>query len=268
MMKARLDDLGMMTDRWVVVTGGAGFLGRVIADAVLQRGANVVLVDRDRSSLNAAAEGLSSVARGLIEMELVDLESIEAREESARAILDRHSVDVLVNNAGFVGDTQLAGWAVPFESQSVETWRRALEINLTAPFHLSQLFGQSLARRGAGSIINISSIYGMLGPNLTLYDGTSMGNPAAYAASKGGLIQLTRWLATTLAPAVRVNAISPGGIARNQPESFVSKYQALTPMGRMGTETDFIGVIAYLASDLSAWVTGQNFAIDGGWSAW
>lgn len=95
-----------------------------------------------------------------------------------------------------------------------------------------------------------------------------MGNPAAYAASKGGLIQLTRWLATTLAPKIRVNSVSPGGIARNQPDSFVSRYEALTPLARMGTEEDFAGIIAFLASNLSAWVTGQNIAVDGGWSAW
>jgi len=95
-----------------------------------------------------------------------------------------------------------------------------------------------------------------------------MANPAAYAASKGGLLQLTRWLATTLAPKIRVNAISPGGIARNQPSSFVERYEARTPLGRMATEDDFRGAIAYLASDMSAYVTGQNLRVDGGWGSW
>ena len=95
-----------------------------------------------------------------------------------------------------------------------------------------------------------------------------MANPAAYAASKGGLLQLTRWLATTLAPKIRVNAISPGGIARNQPSSFVERYEARTPLGRMATEDDFRGAIAYLASDMSTYVTGQNLRVDGGWCSW
>jgi NAD(P)-dependent dehydrogenase (short-subunit alcohol dehydrogenase family) len=95
-----------------------------------------------------------------------------------------------------------------------------------------------------------------------------MANPAAYAASKGGLIQLTRWMATTLAPNVRVNAISPGGVARGQPQSFVDAYEKRTPLGRMATENDFRGAIAYLASDMSAYVTGQVLAVDGGWGAW
>jgi NAD(P)-dependent dehydrogenase (short-subunit alcohol dehydrogenase family) len=95
-----------------------------------------------------------------------------------------------------------------------------------------------------------------------------MGNPAAYAAGKGGLIQLTRYLATVLAPEVRVNAVSPGGIARGQDERFVRRYEALTPLRRMGIAEDLKGVVAFLASDASAWVTGQNICVDGGWTAW
>jgi NAD(P)-dependent dehydrogenase (short-subunit alcohol dehydrogenase family) len=95
-----------------------------------------------------------------------------------------------------------------------------------------------------------------------------MGNPAAYAASKGGLIQLTRWLSTTIAPEVRVNAISPGGIWRNQPDIFVKRYEERTPLQRMGTEEDMVGAVVYLASDLSKYVTGQNLMVDGGWTAW
>ncbi len=95
-----------------------------------------------------------------------------------------------------------------------------------------------------------------------------MSNPAAYAAAKGGLIQLTKWLSTTLAPEIRVNSISPGGIWRNQPEIFVERYEARTPLGRMARENDFIGSIAFLCSDLSNYITGQNIIVDGGWSSW
>ena len=102
-----------------------------------------------------------------------------------------------------------------------------------------------------------------------LYDGISaMGNPAAYAASKGGLIQLTRWLSTVLAPDIRVNSVCPGGVWRNQNPNFVERYQSKTPLGRMATEEDFKGVTVWLASDASAYVTGQNIMVDGGWTAW
>ena len=103
---------------------------------------------------------------------------------------------------------------------------------------------------------------------MALYDGTDLGNPAAYAASKGGLLQLTRWMATVLAPSVRVNAITPGGIWRQQPDRFVRRYEASTPLGRMANEEDFKGAVAYLASDLSGYVTGHNLVVDGGWTIW
>jgi NAD(P)-dependent dehydrogenase (short-subunit alcohol dehydrogenase family) len=178
------------------------------------------------------------------------------------------SLDILVNNAAFVGTSRLEGWTVPFLEQLPATWRSALDINLTAPFILTQSCVPLLRDSGHGSIINVGSIYGMVGPNLSLYRDTDMGNPAAYAASKGGLLQLTRWLATVLAPHIRVNALTPGGIARNQPPAFVERYETLTPLARMATEEDFKGAIAFLASDLSAYVTGQNLVVDGGWTAW
>ena len=103
---------------------------------------------------------------------------------------------------------------------------------------------------------------------MRLYEGTVMGNPAAYGASKGGLLQLTRWLATVMAPAVRVNAITPGGVWRNQPEPFRTRYEERTPLRRMATEEDLKGAIAYLASDLSSYVTGHNLVVDGGWTTW
>jgi NAD(P)-dependent dehydrogenase (short-subunit alcohol dehydrogenase family) len=114
----------------------------------------------------------------------------------------------------------------------------------------------------------MGSIYGMVGPKWDLYEGTSMGNPAAYGASKGGLLQLTRYLATTMAPSVRVNMITPGGIFREQPQAFVHRYEAGVPLGRMASEEDLKGAVAYLASDLSAYMTGQNLVVDGGWTVW
>jgi NAD(P)-dependent dehydrogenase (short-subunit alcohol dehydrogenase family) len=266
----KLSDLQDLADGVVLITGGAGHLGRTMAGTMLQMGAAVALVDRAASVLERAAEILRDIyPERRIAIFETDLESGSAREKLFSQFTQQFSrLDVLINNAGFVGDTDLQGWAVEFEAQSIETWRRAIEVNLTAPFHLAQLFAPLLRANGAGSIINISSIYGMLGPDLSLYDGTVMGNPAAYAASKGGLLQLTRWLATVMAPDVRVNSITPGGLERGQPEAFAKRYVAKTPMARMGSEEDFIGAAAFLASDASRWVTGQNIVVDGGWTAW
>lgn len=263
-----LGSLADLTGRVAVITGGAGHLGRAMASALSQSGGTIILIDRDLEMLEKAKTELSGPAGTNIFAISCDLENETARVEMARRVADDHKVDILINNAGFVGDSELKGWATPFAEQNIETWRRALEVNLTAPFHLAQLFAPLLTKSGQGSIVNISSIYGLLGPDMSLYDGTSMGNPAGYAASKGGLIQLTRWLATTLAPHVRVNTVSPGGIGRGQPQSFTTQYIGRTPLNRMGTEEDFLGVIAFLSSNLSAWVTGQNIVVDGGWSAW
>lgn len=261
-------ELSDLRGRTAVITGGAGHLGRAMAAALLEAGCRVILIDKFADPLDAACAELLKLGFSDVSTHLTDLENEEVRIAAARVILATGEVDILVNNAGFVGDSALQGWTTKFAEQSLETWRRAIEVNLTAPFHLTQLFSSSLARNGNGAVINISSIYGLLGPNMTLYEGTSMGNPAAYAASKGGLIQLTRWLATTLAPHIRVNSITPGGIERGQPESFADRYVALTPMARMGHEHDFIGPLLLLASDQSRWMTGQNIVVDGGWSSW
>ena len=186
-----------------------------------------------------------------------------------QGVLDRFGrLDVLVNFAAFVGTSNLQGWVTDFAHQQSEPWRSALELNLTVPFLLTQSCAEALAQSGHGSVINVASIYGVLGPDMSLYEGTPMGNPAAYAASKGGLLQLTRWLSTVMALQVRVNALTPGGIMRGQPASFQERYVKRTPLARMGTEEDMMGAAAYLASDLSAYVTGQNIIVDGGWTAW
>lgn len=255
--------------RVAVITGGAGHLGRAMADTLAELGGSICLVDRNAEALERAAAALGERWQVNAAGIAADLEQDSHRETLPARVADcLGNADILVNNAGFVGDSQLQGWAVPFEEQRIDTWRRAMELNVTAAFHLSQLFAPQLKAAGRGSIVNVSSIYGVVGPDMGLYEGTAMGNPAAYAVSKGGVLQMTRWLSTVLAPAVRVNCITPGGIARSQPEAFVERYKRRTPLGRMGREEDFKGAIAYFASDLSAWVTGENLMVDGGWTAW
>jgi NAD(P)-dependent dehydrogenase (short-subunit alcohol dehydrogenase family) len=256
-----------MTGRRALITGGAGHLGRTMADSLAELGAEVVLVDVAGAPTQAIADDIAGRRGATVTALDCDLEDADARA----AMVGRFApggLSVLVNNAAFVGTSGLTGWSEPFSGQSVETWRRALEVNLTAGFHLCQLFAPVLKDGPGGSIINIASIYGQWGPDYALYEGTAMANPAAYGASKAGLIQFTRWLSTTLAPQVRANVISPGGIARGQPESFVERYTARTPLRRMATEEDFRGAVAFLASDASAYVTGQVVCVDGGWGVW
>ena len=258
-----------LTGRRALITGATGCLGQVIAHTLAELGADLILLDKPGSSFAILEHGLRSEWK----VNVMQLEcDLELENDRLRLINDVNNdgqgLSILINNAAFVGISDLQGWVVPFEQQTIDTWRRAIEVNLTAAFHLSQAFTPNLIASKTGNIVNITSIYGEYGPDWRLYDGTAMGNPAAYGVSKGGLIQLTRWLATTLAPAIRVNAISPGGIWRNQPEAFVARYSSRTPLSRMATEDDLRGAIAYMASDLSQYVTGQTLAVDGGWGIW
>lgn len=255
--------------RRALVTGATGHLGRVIAETLAELGADFVLVDRPGSPLAEVTENLTARWNVNIQYVSCDLEQQVQRTELLEKLYRAgDGLSVLVNNAAFVGTSELQGWSVPLEEQTVETWRRAFEVNLTAVFDLCKGLAPMLRVAEGASIINIGSIYGVHGPDWSLYEGTSMACPAAYAASKGGVIQFTRWLATTVAPDIRVNTISPGGIFRNQAPIFVDRYQARAPLQRMGCEDDLRGVIAFLASDLSSYVTGQNIAVDGGWGVW
>jgi len=261
-----LSQLMNLGGRVALITGGAGHIGRAMAAALAELGAAVALVDIDRVAAERAAAEIDGQVRAFA-VDLADEAAVAALPSKVADCLG--GLDILVNNAAFVGASGLAGWVTPFAEQSAATWRLALEVNLTAAFALTQAATPLLAASGHGSVINVASIYGVLGPDMGLYEGTSMGNPAAYAASKGGLIQLTRWLSTVLgAQGIRVNAISPGGVARGQPDSFRDRYILRTPLKRMAVEEDFKGVAAWLASDLSAYVTGQNIMVDGGWTAW
>jgi NAD(P)-dependent dehydrogenase (short-subunit alcohol dehydrogenase family) len=258
-----------LNGRVALITGGAGHIGSVLGEALAELGASIVVLDSQGQSCTEVAARLHD-QYGVETLPLMTDLSEESQIRSVpELVLNRfQKLDILVNCAALVGTSGLEGWAVPFAMQSAATWRLALEVNLIAPFLLTQIFAEALAVSGDGSVINIGSIYGMVGPEMSLYENTKMGNPAAYAASKAGLLQLTRWLATVMAPRVRVNAVTLGGVWREQSESFSSRYVARTPLERMATEEDMKGAVAYLASDLSSYVTGHNLVVDGGWTTW
>lgn len=264
-----LRNLMKLNDRRALITGACGRLGTVIAATLAELGADLVLVDLESAELEELSKSIADQWHVRVEYRPCNLEDELQRKKLIEGIrADFTHFNILINNAAFVGTASLEGWSLPFELQTVNTWRRAFEVNLTAVFELCQGLTPLLRASRGSSIVNIGSIYGINGPDWRMYAGTEMGNPAAYSASKGGLIQFTRWLSTTVAPNIRVNAISPGGIFRGQPREFVERYESKTPLGRMATEDDFRGIIAFLTSDLSKYVTGQNIAVDGGWGVW
>lgn len=265
----RFADLARLDGRVVVVTGATGFIGRTVTAALADQGARVAVVDLDQARCDDHAGHLAALAGG----EALGVGTDLADDDQVRAVADRvlarwGRIDGLVHLAALVSAEPLEGWTTPFEQQRVDVWRRALEVNLTAVFTLTQACTPALRASGHGSVVVTGSTYGVVGPDWRVYDGTDMGNAAGYAASKGGAIQLSRWLATTLAPDIRVNALTPGGVFRGHPDAFREAYEARTPLGRMATEEDYLGGVVYLVSDLSRYVTGHNLVIDGGWTAW
>ena len=266
---SRLNELSNLSGRTALVTGSSGGLGHIFSETLAELGCNLILVDLPGLDNKEKISDLKKKWGIEIEYISCNLEYQEQRLKLISKILDSGiAINVLVNNASLVGSSKLEGWSVKFENQSVEAWQKAIEVNLTSVFEISQGLLPLLRKSQGANIVNISSIYGLYGPDWRLYENTNMANPAAYSVTKSGLIGLTRWLATTIAPDVRVNAIAPGGIFRNQPDEFVKKYSSKTPLERMATEDDFRGIIQFLASDLSSYVTGQVISVDGGFGVW
>jgi NAD(P)-dependent dehydrogenase (short-subunit alcohol dehydrogenase family) len=267
-MKA-IAELISLGGRRALVTGAAGHIGLAICETLIELGATVAVCDRESAACERRVKELSSARPDSARPFVCDLADITATRHMVRDVIRcLGGLDIAVHCAAYVGTNKLSGWAVPFEQQSDEPWESVLRVNVTAAFAMVQEAREALSESGHGSVLFISSIYGLVGPDVRLYEGTSLGNPAAYGVSKGGLLQLMRYLATVCAPKIRVNAISPGGVWRNQEDPFVQRYNERTPLGRMATEEDLKGAVAFLTSDLSAYVTGQNLAVDGGWTAW
>ena len=258
-----------LNGRKALVTGGAGHIGFVAVKILLEMGSTVCILDNNQKSIDQKLQILTSNNRLNVGSIVCDLrDEMETRNAVNQAIALMDGLDILVHCAAYVGTTGDEGWAVPFKYQTVQAWDNALNTNLTSVFVMAQEGEEALSKTGHGSIVLFSSIYGMVGPDMRLYDNTDMANPAGYGATKGGVIQFARFLATTLAPKIRVNCISPGGLERAQAESFKHAYTYRTPLKRMATEEDLQGAVAYLCSDLSAYVTGHNLVGDGGWTAW
>lgn len=268
-----MSELFSLTDRVAVVTGAAGLLGREHCRALASAGATVYACDVRVEDARSAVVDLGE-HHAAVGLDVTDAERIlELREQ---ILADTGRIDVLVNNAAMndMVETPMSSGAVSaFENYPLELFRRVLDVNVTGAFLMSQIIGSHMADVGRGSIINIASTYGVVAPDQRMYrrpDGTQeFFKSPAYPASKGALIMLTKFLATYWAlQGVRANALSPGGVSNRQDDHFQRSYSARTPMGRMALPTDYQGALVFLASDASAYMTGHNLLVDGGWTAW
>jgi NAD(P)-dependent dehydrogenase (short-subunit alcohol dehydrogenase family) len=261
-----------VSDEVVVITGVSGGLGLEYAYAFLQSNAKVVGLDIKESQ---ATKTLSSEYPKNFLFSLSDVTNKSSIKESLDSTIDIFGkVTVLINNAAIDSPPSASkDENGPFENYPEKSWDKIMDVNLKSIFLCSQVFGSKMAEQNHGSIINISSIYGLVSPDQTIYDyrrknGDDFYKPIAYSVSKSGVLNLTRYLSTYWAKKnVRVNSLTLAGVFNDQDQDFLDAYTSRIPIGRMAKKTEYNGAVIFLASNASKYMTGSNLVIDGGWTA-
>jgi len=265
-------DLFSLKDKTAIVTGALGLIGKKHCEALALAGANVVVADVNevRSQEFAATLGANHIGMG------VDVTSPDSLKAARDKVVAKYgSIDILVNNAAIndmFENPAMAKDLSAFENYPLDAFQKSIDVNITGVFLCSQILGTVMAEQGFGSIINVASTYGMVGPDQSIYRNEcgeqTFYKSAAYPVTKGAVINFTRFLAAYWGEkGVRVNTLSPGGVENSQNEFFVSNYSAKTLLGRMAQPTDYQGALIFLASEASAYMTGANLVVDGGWTA-
>jgi 2-deoxy-D-gluconate 3-dehydrogenase len=275
-------ELFKLDGRVALVTGGAGLLGAEFCRSLAQAGAAVVAADINAAAAEhlAKALGAQGYRATAVEADITSPDSVRRMVQAAMRTYGR--LDILVNSAAldpkFDPKHQSAAphgsGTGAFEDFPFEAWNQALAVNLTGAYLCCQAAVQPMLAQGSGVIVNLSSIYGLAGPDQRLYQRGGAGTaqqykPVYYSVTKAGILGLTRYLATYYAGKnIRVNALTPGGVYNGHDESFVQAYSARAVLGRMAEKDEMNGALLFLASDASAYMTGANLVVDGGWTAW
>ncbi|HEY2581723.1 MAG TPA: SDR family oxidoreductase [Mucilaginibacter sp.] len=267
-----MTNLFSLKNKTAIVTGALGLIGKKHCEALAAAGANVVVADMGESASKVFAESLGGNHLGL----KIDVTSEDSLKAAREKILARYkTIDVLVNNAAIndmFENPAMAKDLSAFENYPLDAFKKSLDVNVTGVFLASQVFGTVMAEQGSGSIINIASTYGIVGPDQSIYKDEcgqqTFFKSAVYPVTKGAVINFTRFLAAYWgSKGVRVNTLSPGGVENNQNEFFIQNYSAKTLLGRMAQPSDYQGALVFLASEASAYMTGANLIVDGGWTA-
>lgn len=241
-----------LENKIILVTGGNGLLGKKIVEQVKAEGGICI---------NADISAVDDLDIGLVYCDITDEKSIASTLD--KVLLKYSRIDGLVNNAY----PRTSDWGNKFEDIPLESWKKNVDMQMNSVFSFCQQVLKIMVEQKSGSIVNIASIYGSVGPDFSVYEGTDLTMPAAYSAIKGGIINFSRYLASCYGPSgIRVNCISPGGIFDKQPETFVTNYEKKVPLRRMGFPSDIAAPVAFLLSDESSYITGQNLMVDGGWT--
>lgn len=261
-MKSSFD----LENKVVIITGGAGLIGKSFVKAVIDNGGIAIIADVDENAGKKAMDEISAdLGSNKIEFIKVDITCKVSIQSMINTVMAKHKViDALVNNAY----PRNKNYGRKFEDVTYEDFCENLNLHLGGYFLISQEISRVMVKQHKGVIVNIASIYGFMAPRFELYENANFTSPVEYSAVKGALLSLTKYLASYLGEhGIRVNALSPGGVHNNQSESFVEQYAKKVLVGnRMAESDDLSGALIFLLSDASQYVTGQNIVVDGGWS--
>jgi NAD(P)-dependent dehydrogenase (short-subunit alcohol dehydrogenase family) len=253
-------------DKRILLLGACGVLGRAHVEILIRHGAFLIIADCPGSSVITDSEALKIPG---IEIDVTDELSVIEGIRSASKFYN--GIDGAIFNSAITSEA-LAKIDDPlhsFENYPLQLWQKAIDVNLTGAFLFAREVGKIFKTIGGGSLINVSSIYGVVAPDHRIYDNQPFKSFPAYSASKAGIIGLTRWLSTWWAKDnIRVNCVSPGGVFNSHNDEFIKNYSNRTPMGRMANKYEITGILIYLLSNSSSYCTGQNFIVDGGLTAW
>jgi len=272
-MQNYLNNLFKLNDKVIIITGGTGLLGKECVRAFLECGSKVVFTGRNKEKIDNFIQKLDTQFADCI----LGLQSDVSKKEDVKEMVSRTKekfgkIDILINNAGMPGNVSSETIAPLFEDYPEEEWNKLWDINVTGMFLCAQEVGKEMAKAGGGVIVNVSSIYGMVGPDQRIYGKIGEDKfvkPVSYSVTKGAVLNFTRYLATYWGDKnIRINTLVPGGIFNNQDAEFVKKYEYKTPLGRMANTDDIVGPMLFLISDASKYMTGEALVVDGGWLAW
>ncbi len=261
--------------RNIVITGASGLLGSQYANTLSSAGANIILLDIDTTKNEKLKSALVKKYKNKISAYTLDISNqTEVNKTSKKIMKDFKKIDGLINNAAYTskGAKEKSDNAFgSFENFPIDIWQKSLDINLSGVFFCSQAFGKIMAKQGKGVIVNIASTYGLVGADQRIYGKSGLNLPISYAATKGAIVNFTRYLAAYWhGKNIRVNTLSPGGVMDKtyQEKSFIKKYSEKTILGRMANKDEYNGAMLFLISDASSYMTGANLVVDGGWTSW
>lgn len=263
-----LEKIYNLKDKIIIITGSSGLLGEKYAHNLSQMGSHVILADTNYSKSKKLEKSLRekySTNPIAIKLDLTQKSSI--KNLVSKVEKEYSAIDVLINNAVYKEDKKER--SVQFEDFPLDSWNKILSVNLTGVFLTCQEVGKVMIKQKSGVIINISSIYGLVGADQRIYGNSGLNSSVGYAVTKSGILNLTRYLASYWHDVgIRVNTLSLGGVENKQDSNFIKNYSYKTMLGKMATPDNYVGAMLFLASDMSSYMTGSNLIVDGGWTAW